>query len=103
MCGSGHIPSPPLSPQVPVEQGGPGGAAGGGAELTLAEQQADLLQEERILSQHIESLQKEKYELLFRLTSSTLPSLFLSSVLSCLPTGLPLLCVTCAVCNLYCV
>ncbi|XP_067091256.1 unconventional myosin-IXAb [Osmerus mordax] len=67
VCGSGHIPAPPLSPQVPVEQGGPGGAAGGGAELALAEQQADLLQEERILSQHIESLQKEKEELTYEM------------------------------------
>ena len=111
VCGSGHIPSPPLSPQVPVEGGGPGGAAGGGAELALEEQQADLLQEERILSQHIESLQKEKYALLFRLTLTlqytnvpvNVPVMFASwtaSIVCYLCCVLPVLCVTCAVCYL---
>ena len=73
---SGHTPSPPLSPKVPPvvdgesAAGGDGGGGGGGggaedaAEVGLNEQQQlAMQQEERILNEQIESLQKEKYDL----------------------------------------
>lgn len=70
---STHTPSPPLSPRAPpvVDGEGAGGGAGGGggvggddaAEAGLNEQQQlAMQQEERILTEQIESLQKEKYD-----------------------------------------
>nr|XP_020516273.1 unconventional myosin-IXa-like isoform X4 [Labrus bergylta] len=80
---STHTPSPPLSPKVPsvVEDetagggggggGGSGGGGGGGedaAEAGLNEQQQQAIQqEERILNEQIESLQKEKEELTYEM------------------------------------
>ncbi|XP_068168168.1 unconventional myosin-IXAa-like isoform X4 [Antennarius striatus] len=71
--------SPPLSPRAPPvvdgESGGGGGGAGGGgvggadaAEAGLNEQQQlAMQQEERILTEQIENLQKEKEELTFEM------------------------------------
>uniref|UniRef100_A0A8D3DXI1 Unconventional myosin-IXa-like n=1 Tax=Scophthalmus maximus TaxID=52904 RepID=A0A8D3DXI1_SCOMX len=76
---STHTPSPPLSPRVPPEVdgesaggGGCGGGGGGGedaaAEAGLNEQQQlAMQQEERILTEQIESLQKEKEELTYEM------------------------------------
>lgn len=68
---STHAPSPPLSPRAPSEVdgesagGGGGGGGGGGEEPAEAglneQQQLAMQQEERILTEQIESLQKEKY------------------------------------------
>lgn len=61
-----HTPSPPLSPMAPVEREGAGEEAG--AEPGLSEQQqAAMQQEERVLTEQIESLQKEKEELTYEM------------------------------------
>ncbi|XP_027889196.1 unconventional myosin-IXa-like isoform X13 [Xiphophorus couchianus] len=66
-----HIPSPPLSPKA--EGDGVGGAGGGGGEEAAGEteineqQQQAMQQEERILTEQIESLQKEKEELTYEM------------------------------------
>ncbi|XP_023201912.1 unconventional myosin-IXa-like isoform X11 [Xiphophorus maculatus] len=67
-----HIPSPPLSPKA--EGDGVGGAGGGGGgeeaagETEINEQQQQAMQqEERILTEQIESLQKEKEELTYEM------------------------------------
>ncbi|XP_021172023.2 unconventional myosin-IXAb isoform X2 [Fundulus heteroclitus] len=66
-----HIPSPPLSPKAEGESsGGAGGGAGGedAGESGLNEQQQLAMQkEERILTEQIESLQKEKEELTYEM------------------------------------
>ncbi|XP_029289607.1 LOW QUALITY PROTEIN: unconventional myosin-IXa-like [Cottoperca gobio] len=83
-----HTPSPPLSPKVPTvvvdgESEGGGGEGGGGegeggageggggedaAEVRLNDQQhLAMQQEERILTEQIESLQKEKEELTYEM------------------------------------
>ncbi|KAM9753299.1 unconventional myosin-IXAb-like isoform 2-T2 [Menidia menidia] len=81
---STHAASPPLSPKAPPVvdgeaagggEGGGGGGGGGGAEGAedVAEgglneqQQLAMQQEERILTEQIESLQKEKEELTFEM------------------------------------
>lgn len=64
---STHTLSPPLSPKVPpaVDGESAGGGEGGGSDgsdATLNEQQQlAMQQEERVLTEQIESLQKEKY------------------------------------------
>ncbi|XP_017160751.1 unconventional myosin-IXa-like isoform X9 [Poecilia reticulata] len=65
-----HIPSPPLSPKA--EGDGAGGAGGGGEEAAgetgiNEQQQQAMQQEERILTEQIESLQKEKEELTYEM------------------------------------
>ncbi|XP_019729440.1 unconventional myosin-IXa-like [Hippocampus comes] len=69
--GSGHAPSPPLSPRPgpPVADGGSAGAgAEEMAEAPLSEQQQlAMQQEERILTEQIESLQREKEELTYEM------------------------------------
>ncbi|XP_041705844.2 unconventional myosin-IXAa [Coregonus clupeaformis] len=64
---SHHTPSPPLSPRVlPVVDGE--SAEEGRAEPGLTEQQqATLQQEERVLTEQIESLQREKEELTYEM------------------------------------
>ncbi|XP_076025935.1 unconventional myosin-IXAb-like isoform X2 [Genypterus blacodes] len=76
-----HTPSPPLSPRVPSivdgesAEEGSGGVGGGGvsgsedqAEAGLSDQQQlAMQQEERILTEQIESLQKEKEELTYEM------------------------------------
>ncbi|XP_018531366.1 unconventional myosin-IXAa isoform X2 [Lates calcarifer] len=74
---STHAPSPPLSPRAPSEVdgesagGGGGGGGGGGEEPAEAglneQQQLAMQQEERILTEQIESLQKEKEELTYEM------------------------------------
>uniref|UniRef100_A0A8C4P035 Myosin-IXa n=1 Tax=Dicentrarchus labrax TaxID=13489 RepID=A0A8C4P035_DICLA len=74
---STHTPSPPLSPKVlPVVDGegaggGGGGGGGGGEDAVEAglneQQQLAMQQEERILTEQIESLQKEKEELTYEM------------------------------------
>uniref|UniRef100_A0A7N6F974 Myosin IXA n=1 Tax=Anabas testudineus TaxID=64144 RepID=A0A7N6F974_ANATE len=73
---STHSSSPPLSPKVPSvpdgeSTGGGGGGGGGGeegAEAGVNEQQhLAMQQEERILTEQIESLQKEKEELTYEM------------------------------------
>lgn len=64
---SSHTLSPPLSPKVPtaVEGESAGGGEGGGdaSDSTVNEQQQlAMQQEERVLTEQIESLQKEKYD-----------------------------------------
>ncbi|KAJ8417150.1 hypothetical protein AAFF_G00283770, partial [Aldrovandia affinis] len=61
-----HTPSPPVSPRLPsvtdvVEESG-GEEVGGDGELS-DQQQVDMQHEERLLTEQIESLQKEKEEL----------------------------------------
>ncbi|XP_051917917.1 unconventional myosin-IXAb isoform X2 [Hippocampus zosterae] len=69
--GGPHAPSPPLSPRPgpPVVDGGSAGAAGEEmAEAPLSEQQQlAMQQEERILTEQIESLQREKEELTYEM------------------------------------
>ncbi|XP_038157231.1 unconventional myosin-IXAa-like isoform X1 [Cyprinodon tularosa] len=65
-----HIPSPPLSPKAEGEGAGGGGGGGGeeAGESGLSEQQQQVMQqEERILTEQIESLQKEKEELTYEM------------------------------------
>ncbi|XP_017292504.1 unconventional myosin-IXAb isoform X3 [Kryptolebias marmoratus] len=69
-----HVPSPPLSPKAPsVGEGESAGGGGGGgdedaAEAGLNEQQRlAMQQEEQILTEQIESLQKEKEELTYEM------------------------------------
>uniref|UniRef100_A0A671X7H0 Myosin IXAb n=1 Tax=Sparus aurata TaxID=8175 RepID=A0A671X7H0_SPAAU len=63
---SGHTPSPPLSPKVPPVVDGE--TAEDAAEVGLNEQQQlAMQQEERILTEQIESLQKEKEELTYEM------------------------------------
>ncbi|XP_028440622.1 unconventional myosin-IXa isoform X1 [Perca flavescens] len=69
---STHTPSPPLSPRVPpVVVDGETGGGGGGEEAAEAgqnePQQLAMQQEERILTEQIESLQKEKEELTYEM------------------------------------
>uniref|UniRef100_A0A671X7B0 Myosin IXAb n=1 Tax=Sparus aurata TaxID=8175 RepID=A0A671X7B0_SPAAU len=68
---SGHTPSPPLSPKVPPVVDGESAGGGDGedaAEVGLNEQQQlAMQQEERILTEQIESLQKEKEELTYEM------------------------------------
>lgn len=58
-----QVTSPPLSPKgPPVVEGGTAGEEEDAAEVGLSEQQQlAMQQEERILTEQIESLQKEKY------------------------------------------
>uniref|UniRef100_A0A8C5AM21 Myosin IXA n=1 Tax=Gadus morhua TaxID=8049 RepID=A0A8C5AM21_GADMO len=63
-----HTPSPPISPRLPsvtdVVMEESGGEEGAGSEPELLEhQQAIMQQEERVLTEQIESLQKEKEDL----------------------------------------
>ncbi|CAL8243937.1 unnamed protein product [Lota lota] len=63
-----HTPSPPISPRLPsvtdVVMEESGGEEGAGVEPELSEhQQAVMQQEERVLTEQIESLQKEKEDL----------------------------------------
>ncbi|XP_029931982.1 unconventional myosin-IXAa isoform X2 [Myripristis murdjan] len=67
-----HTPSPPVSPRLPsvtdavMEESG--GEEGAGLEPEVSEhQQAVMQQEERVLTEQIESLQKEKEELTFEM------------------------------------
>ncbi|XP_056134177.1 unconventional myosin-IXAa isoform X2 [Lampris incognitus] len=67
-----HTPSPPVSPRLPsvsdavMEESG--GEDGAGLEPEVSEhQQAVMQQEERVLTEQIESLQKEKEELTFEM------------------------------------
>ncbi|XP_072528322.1 unconventional myosin-IXAb isoform X7 [Salminus brasiliensis] len=65
--GSHHTPSPPMSPRSPVvtEAEGPDDE---GVESSLSDQQqAAMQQEEKVLTQQIESLQKEKEELTYEM------------------------------------
>ncbi|XP_026166425.1 unconventional myosin-IXAb-like isoform X3 [Mastacembelus armatus] len=67
---STHMPSPPLSPRAsPVVDGE--SAGGGGEDVAEAglneQQQLAMQQEERILTEQIESLQKEKEELTYEM------------------------------------
>ncbi|XP_054864707.1 unconventional myosin-IXAa-like isoform X8 [Amphiprion ocellaris] len=72
---SSHTPSPPLSPRAPSlvdgETAGGGGGGGGGEDAADAglneQQQLAMQQEERILTEQIESLQKEKEELTYEM------------------------------------
>uniref|UniRef100_A0A665UUJ2 Myosin IXAb n=1 Tax=Echeneis naucrates TaxID=173247 RepID=A0A665UUJ2_ECHNA len=73
---SGHTASPPHSPRAPPEvdgesAGGGGGAGAGGEDAAEAglneQQQLAMQQEERILTEQIESLQKEKEELTYEM------------------------------------
>ncbi|XP_051808586.1 unconventional myosin-IXa-like isoform X11 [Acanthochromis polyacanthus] len=73
---SSHTPSPPLSPRAPSlmdgeTAGGGGGGGGGGEDAADAglneQQQLAMQQEERILTEQIESLQKEKEELTYEM------------------------------------
>ncbi|KAM9854003.1 unconventional myosin-IXAa-like [Aulostomus maculatus] len=74
---SSHTPSPPHSPRAPPvvdgesAGGGGGGGGGGGEDATEAglneQQQLAMQQEERILTEQIESLQKEKEELTYEM------------------------------------
>ncbi|XP_062276509.1 unconventional myosin-IXAb-like [Scomber scombrus] len=73
---STNTPSPPHSPKVPPvvdgESAGGGGGGGGGGEDTAEaglseQQQLAMQQEERILTEQIESLQKEKEELTYEM------------------------------------
>lgn len=75
---STHTPSPPLSPRAPhvvdgdtageSAGGGGGGGIEDGAEAGLSEQQQMAMQQdERILTEQIERLQKEKYAVLLSL------------------------------------
>ncbi|CAL8352353.1 unnamed protein product [Merluccius merluccius] len=77
--GKGHIrrlgyqtPSPPISPRLPsvtdVVMEESGGEEGAGGEPEVSEQQqAVMQQEERVLTEQIESLQKEKEELTYEM------------------------------------
>uniref|UniRef100_A0A9J8AFI5 Myosin IXAb n=1 Tax=Cyprinus carpio carpio TaxID=630221 RepID=A0A9J8AFI5_CYPCA len=58
-----HTPSPPLSPRAEREEPGEEGAESGLSE----QQQAAMQQEENVLTQQIENLQKEKEELTFEM------------------------------------
>ncbi|XP_054897389.1 unconventional myosin-IXAa-like isoform X2 [Poeciliopsis prolifica] len=64
-----HIPSPPLSPKAEGDGvGGAGGGAEAAGETGINEQQQQAMQqEERILTEQIESLQKEKEELTYEM------------------------------------
>ncbi|XP_036068139.1 unconventional myosin-IXAa isoform X3 [Oryzias melastigma] len=64
-----HMTSPPLSPKGPqVVDGGTAGVGEDAAEVVLSEQQQlAMQQEERILTEQIESLQKEKEELTYEM------------------------------------
>ncbi|XP_072574110.1 unconventional myosin-IXAa isoform X2 [Paramormyrops kingsleyae] len=67
--GSQHVPSPPASPRpepVPHVPEEPGPEEGPG-DSELAEQQIAMQQEERVLTEQIENLQKEKEELTFEM------------------------------------
>ncbi|XP_029909492.1 unconventional myosin-IXAb-like isoform X2 [Myripristis murdjan] len=67
---STHTPSPPLSPRVPPAADGDSAGGGGddAAEAGLSEQQQlAMQQEERVLTEQIESLQKEKEELTYEM------------------------------------
>ncbi|KAM3625531.1 uncharacterized protein V6R79_013614 [Siganus canaliculatus] len=69
-----HTPSPPVSPRltsvadVVIEESGDEGAADSFPEIP-DHQQAAMQQEERVLTEQIESLQKEKEELTFEMLS----------------------------------
>ncbi|KAM4734078.1 LOW QUALITY PROTEIN: unconventional myosin-IXAa-like [Anableps anableps] len=65
---SSHIPSPPLSPKAEGEcEGGAGGGEEAGETGPNEQQQQAMQQEERILTEQIESLQKEKEELTYEM------------------------------------
>ncbi|XP_078139376.1 unconventional myosin-IXAa-like [Centroberyx gerrardi] len=67
---STHTPSPPLSPRTPPVVDGESAGGGGedAAEAGLSEQQQlAMQQEERVLTEQIESLQKEKEELTYEM------------------------------------
>ncbi|XP_035250865.1 unconventional myosin-IXAa-like isoform X2 [Anguilla anguilla] len=65
-----HTPSPPISPRLPsvtdVVEESAGEEVGGDPELS-EQQQVAMQQEERVLTEQIESLQKEKEELTFEI------------------------------------
>ncbi|XP_058500788.1 unconventional myosin-IXAb-like isoform X1 [Solea solea] len=70
-CTPPHVFSPPLSPRAPPEEDGEGAGGGGGEDTPEAglneEQQLEMQQEERILTEQIESLQKEKEEMTYEM------------------------------------